>query len=85
MPSSISPLQARLSVPLLNSPVRRFLIARFLFSLRASLSQLARRVKVLQAEVRVFLEAKAVVVDHRAVDVAEDVVVEDEVAVPLVV
>jgi hypothetical protein len=61
------------------------LIARFLFSLRESLSQLARRVKVLQAEVRVFLEAKAVVVDHRAVDVAEDVVVEDEVAVPLVV
>lgn len=53
--------------------------------MRASLSQLARRVKVLQAEVRVFLEAKAVVVDHRAVDVAEDVVVEDEVAVPLVV
>ena len=53
--------------------------------MRASLSQLARRVKVPQAEVKVFLEAKAVVVDHLAVDVAEDAVVEDEVAVPLVV
>jgi hypothetical protein len=53
--------------------------------LLASLSQLVRRVRVLQAEVRVFLEAKAVVVDHQAVDVAEDVVVEDEAAVLLVV
>jgi hypothetical protein len=85
MPSSISPPRARQSVPLLNSPAKRFLIARSLFSLPASLSQLARRVRVLQAEVRVLLEVKAVVVDHRAVDVAEDVAVEDEVAVALVV
>lgn len=85
MLSLISPPRARLSVPLLSSPARRSSIARSLFSLPASLSQLARR--VLQAEVRVFPEArvKADVVDHQAVDVAEDVVVEDEVAVPLVV
>jgi hypothetical protein len=83
-PSLTSPHQVRLSVPLLNSPERKSLIARSLFSLPASLSQLARRVKVPQAEVRVFLEAKAVVVDHLAVDVAEDAVVEDEAAVPLV-
>ena len=51
----------------------------------ASLSQLVRRVRVPQAEVRVFLEAKAVVVDHLAVDVAEDAVVEDEAPVPHVV
>jgi hypothetical protein len=85
MPSSISPPRARLSVPLLNSPARRSLIARSLFSLPASPSQLARRVRVLQAEVRVLLEAKVAVVDHLAVDVAEDAVVEDEVAVLLVV
>jgi hypothetical protein len=85
MPSSISPPRARLSVPLLNSPARRSLIARSLFSLLASPSQLARRVRVLQAEVRVLLEAKVAVVDHLAVDVAEDAVVEDEVAVLLVV
>jgi hypothetical protein len=84
-PSSISPPRVRLSAPLLNSPARRYLIARSRFSLLASLSQLVRRVRVLQAEVRVFLEAKAVVVDHQAVDVAEDVVVEDEAAVLLVV
>lgn len=85
MPSSISLPRVRLSVPLLNSPGRRSLIARSLFSLPASLSQLARRVRVLQAEVRVFLEAKVAVVDHQAVDVAEDAAVEVEVAVPLVV
>ena len=51
----------------------------------ASPSQLARRVRVLQAEVRVLLEAKVAVVDHLVVDVAEDAVVEDEVAVLLVV
>jgi len=84
-PLLTSPHQVRLSVPLLNSPERKSLIARSLFSLLASLSQLARRVKVPQAEVKVFLEAKAVVVDHLAVDVAEDAVVEDEVAVPLAV
>jgi hypothetical protein len=61
------------------------LIARSLFSLPVSLNQLAIRVRVPQAEVRVPLEAKAVVVDHPAVDVAEDVVVEHEVAVPHVV
>jgi hypothetical protein len=70
---------------LLNFPERRFLIARSLFSLPASPSQLVRRVRVPQAEVRVFLEAKAVVVDHLAVDVAEDAVVEDEAPVPHVV
>jgi len=70
---------------LLNFPERRSLIARSLFSLPASLSQLVRRVRVPQAEVRVFLEAKAVVVDHLAVDVAEDAVVEDEAPVPHVV
>jgi hypothetical protein len=75
----------RLSVPLLNYPERRSLIAKSLFSLPASPSQLARRVRVPQAEVRVFLEVKVVVVDHLAVDVAEDAVVEDEVAVLLVV
>ena len=72
-------------MPLLNSPARRFSIARSLFSLPASLSQLARRARVLQAEVKVFLEAKVAVVDHLVVDVAEDAVVEDEVAVPLAV
>jgi hypothetical protein len=85
MPSLIFPPQAKLNVPSLNFPAKRSLSARSLFSLPASLSQLARRVRVLQAEVRVFLEAKAVVVDHQAVDVAEDVVVEDEAAVLLVV
>jgi len=53
--------------------------------LPASLSQPARRTKVLLAEVRALLEARAVVVDHLAVDVVADVAVEDEVAVLLVV
>ena len=82
MPSLIFPPQAKLNVPSLNFPAKRSLSARSLFSLPASLSQLARR--VLQAEVRLGPEArvKADAVDHLVVDVAEAVVVEDEEAVP---
>jgi hypothetical protein len=53
--------------------------------LPASLSQPARRVKELPVEVREFLEVKVVVVDQLAVDVAEAVDVEPEVAVATVV
>jgi len=74
-----------LNVPLPNFQARRSSIARSLFNLHVNPSQLARRVRVLQAEVRVLLEAKVAVVDHLVVDVAEDAVVEDEVAVLLVV
>jgi hypothetical protein len=47
--------------------------------------QLAKRVKVLPVEVREFLEARVVVVDHLAEAVAEVVGVQPEVAVVLVV
>jgi hypothetical protein len=76
MPSSISLHQLRLSVPSLSFLARRSLIVRSLFNLLASLSQPARRVKVLLVEEREFLEVKEVAVDHLAVDVVEDVAVE---------
>ena len=85
MPSLTSLHPARLNVPSLSSPERKSSTARSPSNLPASLSQPARRPKVLPAEVRALLEARAVVVDHLAVDVVADVAVEDEVAVLLVV
>jgi hypothetical protein len=49
--------------------------------LLASPSQPARRLRELQAEVRVSLEVKVVAVDHPDVAVAVDAVVEDAVVV----
>jgi hypothetical protein len=72
-------------VPLQSSQARRFLIARSPSNLPASPKLLARRVKVLQVEVREFPEAKVVVADHLAVAVGEDVDVLPEVAVATVV
>jgi hypothetical protein len=85
MLSSTFQPQARLSVLLLSSQARRSWTARSLFNLPASLSQPARRVKELPVEVREFLEARVVVVDQLAVDVAEAADVELEVAVATVV
>jgi len=53
--------------------------------LPASLSQLARKVRVLPVEERVNPEVRVVVADHQDVDVAGDAVVEDVLDVPTVV
>jgi hypothetical protein len=83
-PLSISLLQVRQSVPLLNSRARRFLTARSLFNSPASQSQLGRRLRELLVEVRVLPAVKADVVDNLAVDEVEDVAVVDEEDVLLV-
>ena len=72
-------------MPLLSSLERRSLIERSLFSLLANLSQLARRVRVPQVEVKEFPEARVDVVEHLVADVAEAVVVEVVVDVLVVV
>jgi hypothetical protein len=78
MPSSIFPLQVKLSGPLLSYLERRFLSVRFPFSLLASLSQ-PRRGRVPLVEVRDNQEVKVVVVDRRDEDVAVVVAVGDAV------
>lgn len=72
-------------MPLLSSRGRRSLIARSLFSLLASLRQLARREKVLPVEVRELPEVRGDAVAHLAVDAAEVVDVQPVEAVALVV
>jgi hypothetical protein len=75
MPLSTFLHQARPNAPLLSFLERRSLSARFPSSLPASLSQLARRPRVLPAEARVSLVARAVAAELQvvAVDVAVDV------------
>ena len=81
MPSSIFLPQPRLSEPSLSSRAKKYLNARSLFSLLANLNQLAKKLKVLQVEVKVTLVEKVVDVDHLDVDAAALVVVVDEVVV----
>lgn len=82
--SLTSPPQARLSVPLLSFPVRRFLNARSLFNLPASPSQLVRRQRVLPVEVREDLVVKVADADKLVVDEDVAVVVQAVVDVLLV-
>lgn len=78
-PSSIFLPHPKLSAPLLSSPERRFWSARFRFSLPASLSQLARRPRMVRVEERVQV-LKVAAAAHLDEDVVADAAVVDVLA-----